>query len=248
MKALLGCMHPRRLDYFIKSVRAIDYMDVVLAKNYPLLDAQKQIIKFFLENGYNVLVFTSDDTIIPYNAPRGIVEDILRTGYKIVTGWSKCRPNRPEANITIKPPAGIDRMKDRPVFYEQYNFLTETDIRNLLNKGKQFVPVWFVGWSLTGMTRGIVEQWRPAGWFFQHTPPFHYTHKGRKGFWTSSDLWFSYDMWKKGYQKYADLTIEVPHIPPALGKSSVEKAKWLLVGIEPPEIEFIPAKKPIWKK
>jgi hypothetical protein len=237
-------MHPRRLPYFVKSVRAIDYMDVVLAKNFPLLDAQKQIIKVFLEDDYDILVFTSDDTIIPYEAPKTIVNDILQTGHKIITGWSKCRPNRPEANITVKPPRNIDRNKDRPVYYNQYGFMKVGEIQSLIKQGKTMIPVWFVGWSLTGMTRGIVQQWTPAGWFFQKTEPYHYVFKGSKGCWTSSDLWYSYQMAKLGYAKYCDLKVYVPHDPPLLGKANPERAKLLLVGKEPPEVELIPAKKP----
>jgi hypothetical protein len=53
-------------------------------------------------------------------------------------------------------------------------------------------------------------------------------------------------MAKLGYVKYCDLKVYVPHDPPLLGKANPERAKLLLVGKEPPEVELIPAKKPIF--
>jgi hypothetical protein len=113
----------------------------------------------------------------------------------------------------------------------------------MLSEGKTLIPVWFVGYSLTGMTREIVAEWIPKGWHFQSTPPYHYVHNGRKGFWSSTDLWFSYQTWRLGYNKFCDLRVYVPHNPPMLNKSSGLKASVLLVGKEPPEITFIKAKK-----
>jgi hypothetical protein len=243
MKALLGIMHPRRLPFFLESMQRIDYMDIVLAKNYPLIDAQNQIRKFFLENDYDVLVFTSDDVELPYEAPRQIIEDIEGTGHKIITGWSRCRPDRQEANITLEPISNIDKRRDVPIYYEAYRFMKLREIDAMLQQGKTLIPVWFVGWSLTGMTREIVGLWQPRGWYFQHTEPYHYVLNGRKGCWCSSDLWFSYNIWKLGIPKYADLRVKVPHNPPLLGKTNPEKAKMLLVGKEPSKVEFIKAKK-----
>jgi hypothetical protein len=243
MKPLLGIMHPRRLKFFLESMGRIDYMDIVLAKNYPLIDAQNQIRKCFLTHDYDVLVFTSDDVEIPYDAPRQIVEDMETTKYPIITGWSRCRPDRQEANITLEPIPNIEKRKDVPVYYESYQFMKIEEIQSRVKKGETLIPVWFVGWSLTAMTREIVELWNPRGWYFQHTEPYHYVLNGHRGCWCSSDLWFSYNIWKKGIPKYADLRVQVPHNPPLLGKSNPEKAKMLLVGKEPSKLEYIKRKK-----
>lgn len=245
MKALLAIMHPRRLSYFIKAVNKIDYIDVLLAKNFKMVDAQLHIQKYFLDNDYDVMIFTSDDVIIPYDAPLKILKDMREYKYEIITGWSRCRPTKPEANITLEPPRLIERNIGRPVFYNQYNFIKVNEIQSLIKSGKYVIPVWFVGWSLTGMTKAVVEKWEPRGWYFQHTEPYHYVYQGRKGCWASTDLWYSYDLWKKGLVKYCDLRVYIIHEPPLLGRANVERAKLLLVGKEPQELELRTAKKPI---
>jgi hypothetical protein len=218
-------------------------MDVALAKNYPLVDAQNVIIEFFLSHDYDILIFTSDDTEIPYDAPLKIFADMEVLGHDIITGWSLCRPNRHEANITSEPIRDIDRRKDQMVWYANYPFLDHKTFSDRLKKGEYIIPVWFVGWSLTAMTRAVVRKWKPRGWYFQHTEPFHYVHEGRKGCWCSSDLWFSWQMWKLGYNKYCDLRVYVPHNPPLLGKPNMERAKVLLVGKQPEELKVIKTKK-----
>jgi len=243
MKALLAAMHPRRLPFFVNSIRKIDYMDVALAKNYPLVDAQNVIIKFFLSHDYDILIFTSDDTEIPSKAPLQILTDMEALGHDIITGWSNCREKGFDANITLNTIPQIDAQKDHAVWYHQYHFLSLNELQKLLKLGKYMVPVWFVGWSLTAMTRKVVEKWKPRGWYFQHTEPFHYVHEGKKGCWCSSDLWFSWLMWKNGFSKYADLRVFVPHHPPFQGKTNQQRASMLMVGKEPSKLEVITTKK-----
>ena len=235
MKYLLAIMHPRRLDFFLNSLEKIDYVDILLVKNYPIIEAQNRIKKYFLEHNYDYLILTSDDVEIPYTAPAKIMLDVELYGYDIITGYSKIRPQLRYVNINLDPIRNIERFLDRPIWFHQYNFLTINEVLELLLKGEYMIPVWFVGWSLTAMSRRVVEAWTPRGWYFQRTKPYHETYKGRRGFWASSDLWFSYQTWKQGFEKYADLSIYVPHYPP--------RPQPLLVGKEPPEVEFRPRKK-----
>jgi len=237
MRFLLAVMHPRRLDFFLESIREIDYVDILLAKNYPIIQAQEKIRDFFLSRDYDYLILTSDDVKIPYLAPAMIMANVELYGYDIVTGWSLIRPNSRYANINREPPYGIDRYLGRPVWLNQYRFLTLSEIIDHILNGEYVIPVWFVGWSLTAMSREVVEKWTPRGWYFQYGEPGHEVYQGRRGFWASSDLWYSYQMWKEGYEKYADLTVYIPHYPP--------RPQPLLVGKEPPELEFIAKKKTI---
>jgi len=241
MKALLGIMHPRRLDFFLRSLESIDYMDILLAKNYPIIEAQNRIRDFFLKHDYDILIFTSDDVMIPYLAPLRIKQDMEILGHDIITGYSIIRPRRREVNITRNMPYRLERRLDKPVFLHQYGFLKIDDVFRSLSQGEYLIRVFFVGWSLTGMTRQVVESWTPRGWYFQTTPPYHSIHEGRRGFWASSDLWFSYQAYKNGFEAYADLTVHVPHYPP----NPRDRTKVLLVGKEKPQLEFIKAKKEI---
>jgi hypothetical protein len=227
-------MHPRRLPFFVNSINKIDYVDVALAKNYNLIEAQNTIRDYFLAHDYDSLLFTSDDVEVPYNVPRMIVKDLALGKYDIVTGWSNCRDTRREANITLAPIPNIDTKIGLPVFYEQYRFVLMPTIKQLLAKGKTLVNVWFIGWSITGMSRKVVEAWKPKGWYFQKGEPHHFTVNGQKGFWASSDLWYSHQMWKLGFSKACDLRAFVPHHPP--------RPKGLLVGIEPSSLEVRPCK------
>ena len=64
LKFLFGIMHPRRLDFFLKSIRTLDYVDVLLAENMEILTAQNAIREYFLTHDYDYLLFTSDDVEI----------------------------------------------------------------------------------------------------------------------------------------------------------------------------------------
>lgn len=240
MKFLLGVMHPRRLKFFLDSLNQLDYLDVVLAKNMPNPEAENSVRQFFLDHDYDYLIFTSDDVQIPYEAPKKLMDDVEKHGYDIITGWSLCRPTRKEVNISLEPPKDIDKLIDRPILYHQYKFLTIDEVGKMLLNGERIIKVWFVGWSLTAMSRRVVEAWKPRGWFFNPSLEFQpHRVKGLGGFWASSDLWFSYQMWREGFDKYADLDVYVPHNP--IGFS--HRFRDLLVGKEKPMVEFKPAKR-----
>lgn len=207
-----------------------------------IITAQNTIRKYFLDNGYDYLLFTSDDTEIPYTGPSQIMNDVITKGYDIITGWSLCRPDKPEVNISLNPPHGIDGRLNRPVYYHEYNFMKKTYVDSLVSHGNIVIPIWFTGYSLTAMSRKVVEQWTPKGWYFQPIMNFRpVVYKGSGGSWASTDLWFSYQMWKLGIPKYADLSVYVPHKP--LNYS--HKYSSILVGKEPADVEFRPATKPL---
>lgn len=236
MRYLLGITHPRRLDFFLNSLSKIDYIDILLAKNMESGKAYSSIKEYFLKNDYDYLILTSDDVEIPYNAPKKIINDIEKYGYDIITGWSRCRPNKNDANITLYPIQNIESKLDKTIWYHEYNFLKINDIERFIKNNEKIIPVWFVGFSLTAMSRRVVEEWNPKGWCFQISSLFQPAeNKGMKGFYICHDLWFSYETWKKGFLKYADLEVYIPHYP--IGYSH----KWdsLLVGKEKPELKFI---------
>jgi len=236
LRFLFGIMHPRRLGFFLKSLAALDYVDILLAENMEILTAQNAIREYFLTHDYDYLLFTSDDVEIPYLAPFKIMNDVELLGHDIITGWSICRPGRPEANINTSPPENIEEKKGKLVWIHEYRCLSAEDIFKKIKQGTYIIPVWFVGWSITAISRRVVEKWKPRGRYFQvdHFEPVT-LEDGRSGFWASSDLWFSYQMWKEGFKKYADLTVYVPHHP--------QKENVLLVGKEKPNLRFIPGKK-----
>lgn len=244
MRFLFAIMHPRRLDFFLRSINAIDYVDVLLAKNYELTMAQNMIRNYFLTHDYDYLLFTSDDTEIPYEAPKQIMDDIEKYRFNIITGWSRIRPQVPHVNITLNAPPLIEQRKNKAFLYSMYNFVTVTEIKEMLRNGKTIIPIWFVGWSLTAMSRKSIQEWTPRGWYFDYSPPYHLEMDGLKGSWKSSDLWYSYNMYKKGYQAYCDLRVHVPHYPPRFKYLKDE----LLVGKEPPKLEFRKAEKPLFFK
>lgn len=233
-------MNPRRLPFFVESLGKLDYVDVLLAKNMEIIMAQNNIRKYFLEHDYTHLLFTSDDVEIPYGAPKQIFDDVEQGGYDIITGWSLCRPNRKEANITPMAPKNIGGRLNRPFWYHEYGFLKNYEISNMVKSGKTIIPIWFTGWSLTCISRKVVDVWTPRGWYFQPIPEFRPTiYKGVGGSWASTDLWFSYQLWKAGFNKYADLRVYVPHNPLHFS----HKYASILVGKEPAKLEFISAKK-----
>lgn len=240
LRFLLAIMHPRRLEFFLKSLAEIDYVDVLLAKNMELVMAQMMLRTYFLTHDYDYLILTSDDIELPYEATAKIMKDVENERYEIITGWSKMNPDVKDCNITLKVPPLIEERLDKPFYAEWYDFITVPQIKTYLSKGETIIPVWFVGWSLTAMSKKSVLDWTPKGWYFLPAKPHHLVFDGMKGRWCSSDLWYSYDMYKKGYQSYADLTVEVPHIPP---RPLQKNWDMLLVGKEPPKLEFRPAKR-----
>jgi len=249
MKTLLGIMHPRRLPFFLNSIKAIDYIDVLLAKNMAIIDAQNAIRTFTLEKGYDALILTSDDVVVPYDGAKQIRQDMIDLDAKIVSGWSPLNPKSYQANINQRPPLNVERRLGRGIFINEYRFTTLQQITEYLKKGQNFIDVWFVGWSLTGMTKEVIEKWTPNGWYFNRASPFVSKHKGAMGFWSGCDLWFSYQTWKLGFKKLADLRVKVIHDPPlrwVRAKRVLRKDRsMLLVGKEPPQTEFIPARKPL---
>ena len=64
----------------MKSLAAIDYVDVLLAENMEILAAQNAIRRYFLDHDYDYLLFTSDDVEIPYLAPLKIMNDVKLLG------------------------------------------------------------------------------------------------------------------------------------------------------------------------
>jgi hypothetical protein len=231
-------MNPRRLEYFERSLEALDYVDVFLAQNMEIVRAQNTIRKAFLEGDYDYLLFTSDDVIIPYLAPYRIMKDCEIFRHDIITGWSPLYAFAPDTNISGKAPPNIEDRIDKPFYREDYKLFTVRQIQNLVYTGEELYPVWFVGWSITAISRRVVEAWTPRGWYFQVDKRFQPSanSKGEGGFYASSDLWFSYQTWKLGLEKYADLTVCVPHLPP-------KNKKDLLVGLENPQTLFIPKRR-----
>ena len=216
-------MHPRRLDFFLKSLKALDYVDVLLAKNMELVAAMNAIRNYFLKSDYDYLLYTSDDITIPYLAPYKIMQDVESRGYDVITGWS---PVKNVTNIgremTKKDVARLLKLGDR-VRIQQLKPFTVKGIEELLGKGKRIIPIWFTGWSITAMSRRVVKAWTPKGWI----------PEGK------ADVWFSYEIWKKGFKKYADLDVRVPH--------RAVKRRNFMVGIEPPKTQLIKARKSIKK-
>lgn len=231
-------MHPRRLDFFLESLKNIDYVDVLLAKNMELATAMKAVKNYFLKNRYDYLLFTCDDITIPYLAPYKIMRDIEATGYDVITGWS---PVGKELTNIGRPMTKEDIEKilklGRRASIRQLKPFTVNGIEGLLGEGKRIVPIWFTGWSITAMSRRVVEAWTPKGWVFKKGAKWSpAVHNGQKGKWGKADVWFSYEIWKKGFKKYADLAVRVPHRKVGL--------KTLMVGKEPPKTELIKARKP----
>ena len=220
VKALLGIMSPRRIPIVYDALRKIDYVDIAIAQNMIITDAHKALAKACLDGGYDVLIKTSDDLVIPYLAPYRLIQDYEMTGYKVITGWSFVRPWIKKANITFVPIRNIDRYVGRPVYMSMYPFPTIDEIRRKIMTDGYIVPVWFVGFSLTLITADVIEKWEPRGW---------YMARDRYGPWpVSTDLRFSYDIWKMGIQAYADLSVYCPHL--AYGRRD------LLIGREEPRL------------
>jgi len=238
LKFLFGIMNPRRLEHFVSSLKSIDYVDVFLAQNMEILRAQQEIRKAFLEGDYDYLLLTSDDVKIPYLAPYRIMKDAEIYGYDIITGWSSLYAFAPDANINGKAPPGIAERLGKPFHREEYGFLSVAQIKNRVFMGDEIIPVWFVGWSITAISRRAVTAWTPRGWYFQVDKRFQPSRnaEGEGGFHASSDLWFSFQMWKLGIEKYADLTVCVPHWPP-------RDKRDLLVGKENPQTRLIYARR-----
>ena len=243
MRFLFGIMHPRRLGFFLKSLKNLDYVDVLLAKNMELVTALKAIKNGFLERDYDYLILTSDDIIIPYSAPYIIMKDVEETGYDIITGWSPIDENSKLANIG-RPEVtdNVEAIRRKGGYFplKATGSYTVKQIEKMLKEGKRLIPIWFTGWSITAMSRKVVENWTPRGWVFQKTAKWKpATYQGKKGLWCQADNWFSYETGKKGFKKYADLTVRVPH--KRVGLST------LMVGKEAPQTVIIKARKSIEK-
>ena len=222
MRFLLGVMHPRRLDYFLNSIKNIDYIDIALAKNMKIIDALTSLRDFTLENGYDYLILTSDDTVIPYLAPAKVKCSLRMLKFpKILTGYSRISTKTPFVNLVERMPEDLEPNK----YYPANIYMHISEVFDYLFKGKYIIPVWFVGWSLTAMHRTVLEDWKPRAWMTWHV-------QGGDEWSAACDMAFSYDF--SNVTKLADLTIYVPHIPTG--------RKGLLVGKEPPELEYIKKK------
>ncbi|GAG96074.1 unnamed protein product, partial [marine sediment metagenome] len=236
LKFLFGILHPRELPHFLSSLRDIDYIDVFLAKNMPILKAMKTIKNYFLDHDYDYLILTSDDIEIPYLAPMRIMQTLEIYKLDLLSGWSPITPASKLSNI-----AGGDMPKEImtqgvPFSKSQYKFYTVQNIIDFLRKGDYLIPIWFQGWSITGMRKECAKLWDCTHWYFQedgYFSPKKDIH-GTPGFDASADLSFCHQMWTAGYKTFADLTVAVPHYPP--GKQA------LRVGKDPEDTVFIEAR------
>jgi len=238
LEFLFAIMHPRRLSFFLESLKALDYVDILLAKNMELVTALTTIKNNFLKSEYDYLLLTSDDVTIPYLAPYKIMKDVKETGYDIITGWSTF----PDGKLSnIGSPKQLDELEAirRGGGYfpkRDINRYTVCQIDEMLEAGKRIIPIWSTGWSITAMSRAVVESWTPRGWVFQKTAKWKpATYQGKRGLWCQADYWFCYETSKNGFKKYADLTVHVPHTKARLST--------IRVGKEPPKIQIIKARK-----
>jgi len=243
MKFLFGILNPRQLPFFLKSLEALDYVDVLLAQNMELVTAMTAIKNGFLERDYDYLILTSDNVTIPYLGPYKLIRDVEETGYDIITGWSPIASRRIRANIGHTRAADTaDAVKKKRGYFplKDMHLYTVQQIEEMLGNGKRIIPIWFTGWSLTAMSRNVVEKWTPRGWVFQKTAKYKpAVHQGKRGWWCQADNWYSYEVWKNGFKAYADLTVRVPHTKTILST--------LLVGKKPPGTKLIKARKPVEK-
>ena len=243
MKFLFGILNPRQLPFFLKSLKALDYVDVLLAQNMELVTAITAIRNYFLKSNYDYLLFTSDNVTIPYLGPHKLIKDIEETGYDIITGWSPISPQLKVANIGRPDVAkNVDTIKKKGGYFPQKDALLYTvkELEEMLKQGKRIIPIWFTGWSITAMSRAVVENWTPLGWVLQKRTKYKpAVYKGEKGWWCQADYWYSYELGKKGFKAYADLTVRVPHTRTVLST--------LLVGKERPRTILIKAEKPLSK-
>ncbi|GAI17343.1 unnamed protein product, partial [marine sediment metagenome] len=155
-----------------------------------LVTALKAIKNNFLKSKYDYLLLTSDDVTIPYLAPYKIMKDVTETGHDIITGWSTSpdgklsnigRPKRLEDIEAIRRKGGYFPKRD-------VNRYTVQQIEKMLEAGKRIIPIWFTGWSITAMSREVVENWTPRGWVFQKTAKWKpATYQGKKGLWCQAD-------------------------------------------------------------
>ena len=239
---LLGILHPRRLEFFLDSIKKIDFIDKAFAENMPSNVANETLRNFALDKGYDYLILTADDVVVTEYALKQIVKAVLFHDYPITTGWSLIRPRMKIANITLFPPKNIEKKIGKLLYLHEYGFLPTRMIDENLRKDVDVFQVWFVGFSLTAVRRDALKDWEVRGWFFQPHPTFQpVEHQGKKGFWSGFDLWFSYDMWRKGYKKLCVLKAYVDHEP--IGYSHGWGA--LLVGKEEPRLRFEEATKPM---
>jgi len=223
MRFLLGIMHPRRLDYFLNSIKKIDYIDILLAKNMKIVEALKTIRDFTVDREYDYLILTSDDTIIPYLAPAKIMHDVrMLNKPQIITGYSKISTKTPFVNLVEKMPEDLEPNK----YYPANIYMHISKVWEYIFKGKYIISVWFVGWSLTAIHWTILEEWKPRAWMTWHV-------QGGDEWSAACDMAFSYDF--RHVEKLADLTVYIPHIPTG--------RKGLLVGVEKPDVDFIKAKR-----
>lgn len=240
MEFLFSILHPRRLPFFLESLKALDYVDVLLAKNMELVTALKAIKNGFLESEYDCLLLTSDDVTIPYLAPYKIMKDVEETGYDIITGWSTSTDGTLSNIGGPKQLDEIEAIRQKGGYFpkKDVNRYTVPHVMEMLEAGKRIIPIWFTGWSITAMSRAVVESWTPRGWVFQKTAKWKpATYQGKKGLWCQADHWFSYEALKHGFRTYADLTVHVPHTKALLST--------LTVGKEAPKTVIIKARKPI---
>jgi hypothetical protein len=211
---ILGVTHPRRLKFFIESVEKVDFLDKVFAENMPPTMAYTSLRNFALDKGYDYLILTSDDVVVGGDALRLIMDTCMSRDIPVVTGWSLVRPYHFLTNVTLNPPREIDRYVDRPFYLEHYGFLPYWRMQEFKLRGVKLFDVWFVGFSLTAIRRDALREWTPRGWYFHEHPSFQpESHQGRKGFWASQDMWFSYEMGVKGFRKVCVVDAYVPHEP-----------------------------------
>jgi len=239
---LLGITHPRRLEFFTKSVEKIDFIDKAFAENMPSSVAYKTLRDFALDKGYDYLILTADDVVVSDFALKQIVKAILFHDYPITTGWSLVRPNMKIANITLFPPKDIEKKIGKPILLHEYGFIPTRMIEDNFKRDVYVLQVWFVGFSLTAVRRDVLRDWEVRGWFFNPHPIYQpEEYEGRRGFWSGFDLWFSFDSWRKGYRKLCVLDAYVPHLPVGYSHGWRE----LRVGKEPANLRFEEAKKPM---
>lgn len=230
IKPILIIWSPRNIAEVKEAFDKIDYVDKVWFKYFDKPTVLTKTEEFMKEHKeYTHLIIVLDDVICQSDSVKTLIEDLLVYDFPVLSGcfnfcnvwmnkvrWcSWCQNNEPHpfVNITFDPFTKREIITKQPT----YNFVSE----KWRKENPIIKQVWFEGFGIAVIRRDIYEKIGFRCW----TPNLNFT----------SDVPWAIDLENAGIPQFCDFKVKSRH-------RALPEDRDLIVGREPSEIVFQPAK------
>jgi hypothetical protein len=224
----------REIDGVKECFNAIDFLDVVWIKNYPMKEAMENIRKYVAEHKeYTHIILSSDDIFPTPEIVLQLLNDVLIWDFPAIAGccnfcpvWLPankmlcplCRKGEqhPEINVTKEP---VEYKTRIPVSPSSYTFVTD----EYRISHPVIEKVWFQGHALCCMRRDIFEKFGCL--------PYTHRHNGSLSY--SDDFAFAVSCAENDVSQFVDYRIFMKHDATHHKELMIDKGKKAIIMRKP---------------